>query len=48
VEVRPTGGEPFRVETKVKVPIFGKPRPGDVVKVSYDPKSRKTEIHIEG
>jgi hypothetical protein len=48
VEVRPAGGEPFRVETKVKVPIFGKPHPGDMVKVSYDPKSRKTEIHIEG
>jgi hypothetical protein len=48
VEVRPDGGEPFRVETKVKVPIFHKPQPGDVVKVSYDPKSHKTEIHIEG
>jgi hypothetical protein len=48
VEVRPDGGPPFRVETKVKVPIFSKPRPGDVVKVSYDPKNQKTEIHIEG
>jgi len=40
VEVRPDGGEPFRVETKVKVAIFHKPQPGDVVKVSYDPKMR--------
>jgi hypothetical protein len=48
VEVRPDGGEPFRVETKAKVPIFHKPRPGDVVQVSFDPKSHKTEIHIEG
>jgi hypothetical protein len=24
VEVRPAGGEPFRVETKAKVPIFHK------------------------
>ncbi len=48
VEVRPGGGEPFRVETKAKVPISHKPRPGEVVTVSYDPKSRKTEIHIEG
>jgi hypothetical protein len=48
VEVRPADGEPFRVETKAKVAIFSKPRPGDVVKVSYDPKSHKTEIHIEG
>ena len=48
VEVRPDGAEPFRVETKVKVAIFHKPQPGDVVKVSYDPKNHKTEIHIEG
>jgi hypothetical protein len=48
VEVRPAGEAPFRVETKAKVPIFGHPRPGDVVKVLYDPKSRKTEIQIEG
>ncbi len=47
VEVRPPGQEPFRVETKAKVPIFHHPRPGDVVKVSYDPKNHKTEIHIE-
>jgi hypothetical protein len=48
VEVRPDGGEPVRVETKAKVPIFHKPQPGDVVTVSFDPKSHKTEIHIEG
>jgi hypothetical protein len=48
VEVRPDGEDAFRVETKVKVPIFSAPRPGDVVKVSYDPKNQKTEIHIEG
>ena len=48
VEVRPDGGEPFRVETKVKVPIFHRPQPGEVVKVSFDPKNHKTEIHIEG
>jgi hypothetical protein len=47
LEVRPADGEPFQVETKAKVAIFSKPRPGDLVKVSYDPKSHKTEIHIE-
>jgi len=48
VEVRPPGGEPFRVETKAKVPISHHPEPGDVVKVTYDPKSHKSEIQIEG
>ena len=48
VEVRSPGEQPFRVETKAKVPIFHQPQPGDVVKVSYDPKNHKTEIQIEG
>jgi hypothetical protein len=48
VEVRPPGGEPFRVETKAKVPISHRPGSGDVVKVTYDSKSHKTEIQIEG
>jgi hypothetical protein len=48
LEVRPAGQQPFRVETKAKVPIFSKPREGDSVTVSFDPKSHKTEIHITG
>lgn len=48
IEVRPTGEQPFRVETKAKVPISHHPEPGDVVKVSYDPKNHKAEIQIEG
>ena len=48
VEVRPPGGEPFRVETKAKVAMGHRPSPGDIVKVTYDPKNRKTEIQIEG
>jgi hypothetical protein len=48
VEVRPPGEDSFRIQTKAKVPIFSAPQPGDVVKVSYDPKSHKTEIQIEG
>ena len=48
VEVRPAGEDSFRVETKAKVPIFSQPQPGDVVKVTYDPKNHKTEIQIEG
>jgi len=48
VEVRPAGQEPFRVETKAKVPISSHPRPGDVVKVAYEARNHKTEILIEG
>jgi hypothetical protein len=48
LEVRPQGEQPFRVETKAKVPIFSPPRPGDVVWVLYDPKNHKAEIMIEG
>jgi len=48
LEVRPAGGEPFRVETKAKVPISSKPGEGDTVKVSYDPKNHKTQIEIGG
>jgi hypothetical protein len=48
LEVRPAGQQPFRVETKAKVPIFSKPRQGDIVTVTYDPDSHKTDLHIEG
>ncbi len=48
VEVRPTGQDPFRVETKTKVATGSSPGTGDLVKVGYDPKSHKTEIQIEG
>lgn len=43
LEVRPQGEQPFRVETKAKVPIFSQPRPGDVVWVLYDPKKNDRE-----
>jgi hypothetical protein len=48
LEVRPAGEAPFRVETKAKVPIFHAPQPGDIVKVSYDPRNHKTEIQVKG
>ena len=48
LEVRPAGETPFRIETKAKVPIFSAPQPGDLVNVSYDHKSHKTEIQVEG
>lgn len=48
LEVRPAGEDPFRIETKAKVPIFSAPQPGDLVKVTYEHKSHKTEIQVEG
>jgi len=48
LEVRPAGQHPFRVETKAKVPAFDHPSEGDRVTVTFEPKSHKTEMHIEG
>jgi len=48
LEVRPPGQQPFRVETKAKVPTFHHPAEGDAVTVSFEPRNHKTEIHIEG
>jgi hypothetical protein len=48
LEVRPAGRQPFRVETKAKVPIAEHPGEGDTVTVSFEPWNHKTEIHIEG
>lgn len=44
LEVRPSGEAPFRVETKVKVPIFSSPSQGDTVSVTFDPKSHQAEV----
>jgi hypothetical protein len=35
-------------EAKARVPSLHPPKPGDVVKVSYDPKNHKTEIQVKG
>jgi hypothetical protein len=48
LEVHPPGGAPVRVETKAKVPIRSAPRPGDTVRVSYDPQHHKAEIQLDG
>jgi hypothetical protein len=48
LEVRPVGETAFRVEAKTKVPSLHAPKPGDLVKVSFDPKNHKTEIQIKG
>jgi hypothetical protein len=48
LEVRPAGQQPFRVETTAKVPILSKPQEGDTVTVSYEPKSHKTHLDIDG
>lgn len=48
IDVRPDGDEPFRAEVQVWVSWPGQPQVGDVVNVSYDPKSRKTKIELKG
>jgi hypothetical protein len=48
LEVRPPGQPPFRVETKARVLIIAHPERGDTVTVSYDPRSHKTHLHVEG
>jgi hypothetical protein len=48
VEVRPEGEPSFRAEARGKVCIVYSPSPGDVVRVSYDPKSHKTELDLDG
>jgi hypothetical protein len=48
LEVHLPGEAPVRVETKVRVPITHAPQPGDMVKVSYDPKHRKADIQLDG
>jgi hypothetical protein len=48
LEVRPAGQQPFRVETKARVAIIAHPVQGETVTVRYDPRTHKTELHIEG
>ena len=48
VEVQPADGEPFRVETKVKVELVGFPVEGDMVRALYDPESHTVELQLEG
>jgi hypothetical protein len=48
LEVRPAGQQPFRVETKAWVTIIAHPERGDTVTVSYDPRTHKTHMHIDG
>jgi hypothetical protein len=48
LEVQLPGEDPVRLETKAKVPIMAAPQPGDMVKVSYDPKHHQAEIQLDG
>ena len=48
LEVRPAGQPSFRVETRARVPIIAHPERGETVTVRYDPRTRKTHLHIEG
>ena len=48
IEVHPDADKPFRTEVQVWVSWPGQPQVGDVVSVSYHPKSHKTKIELEG
>ncbi len=46
LEVRPAGEDPFRIETKAKVPIFSAPQPGDLVMSCTSTRALTTEIRV--
>lgn len=48
IEVRPDRDRPFRTEVRVWVSWPGQPKVGDWVDVSYDPKSHKVKVELEG
>jgi hypothetical protein len=48
LDVAATDGPPFRVTTEHRFDILFSPNPGDVLRVSYDPKSHKTKIETDG
>jgi len=48
LDVAATDGPPFRTSTHHWFDPLFSPNPGDVLPVSYDPKSRKTKIHTDG
>jgi len=48
LDVAATDGPAFRTKAEHWFDILVAPNPGDVVQVSYDPKSHKTKIHSDG
>jgi hypothetical protein len=48
LDVKATDGPAFRITTEHRFDPLFSPNPGDVVRVSYDPKSHKTKIDTDG
>jgi hypothetical protein len=49
VDVRPTGGAPFRTELQETFLVTGlKPKAGDVVPVIFDPSSHEVMFDLDG
>ena len=48
LEVRTQSGQPFRTTVKEHFVLFNNPEVGDVVKVQYDPKSKKVKLDTKG
>lgn len=47
VDVQPEGAPPFRATTQHPFHMFAKPGQGDSVLVSYDPKAKDHDVHLE-
>jgi hypothetical protein len=48
VEVQPAGAAPFQAQVKDAFNVFWAPKRGDLLKVKFNPKSRKVAFDIEG
>jgi hypothetical protein len=48
VEVQPAGAEPFQAQVKDAFNVFWAPKRGDLLKVRFNPKSRKVAFDLKG
>jgi hypothetical protein len=48
IEVRPQNGAPFETELRDAFSAFLRPKPGDLVKVRWNPKSGKVAFDLDG
>jgi hypothetical protein len=48
VEVQPAGAQPFQAQVKDAFNVFWAPKRGDLLKVRFNPKSRKVAFDLKG
>jgi hypothetical protein len=48
VEVQPAGAEPFQAQVKDAFNVYWAPKRGDLLKVRFNPKSRKVAFDLKG